>query len=373
MAAYMLLLLFGARWGITSATPVEFMKKGDYQNPRMAEVKGLLYLGCGLDSWANEHYITDDSTKDVSCCYLVAKELGLSRKVWGRFVDEVTREDRHGSGDVKKHLAQYIKDRYDLGDTFEDIYPWVEFAMIALTQKDWNPSMFSMSIHACYDAIALQHGEVAADKWIARANQVEGAMKGEYVKAMQDLRARPEDFVEIETYKGTFRAFIPSEVQTNPRTTQAARSLGADIVLMRGALDFDQVGVVIQTKQTSGLCLLEVSETLRQHELITRSQLDAEKFGQCKGEGTLSVCPFWHGHQAGNGKVMCTTVMSGAKTRPLAEKTMMDWDYIVDLFIETIKREPQGNIVAGPDASLLLPGAVTIGQVFEQEQTADAG
>lgn len=370
MAAYMLLLLFGAKWGITSATSLEFMKKGDYQNPVMHKIKGLLYLGCGLGSWANEHYST--LIKDISCCYLVARELGLDRKVWGQFVDEVTREDRHGSGDTKNHLAQYIKDRYDLGDTFEQIYPWVEYAMIALTQENWNPSTFSMSIHACYDAIAFQHGTGSADRWIAKANQVERAMKSEYIKAMQTLRDHPENFVEVETYKGTFKAFIPNEVQTNPRITQAARSLGADIVLMQGALDFGQIGIVIQTKQTSGLCLLEVLETLRQHELLQREQLDGVKATQCNGEGTLGVCPYWHGHQAGNGKLMCTTVMSRAKSRPLAEITIMDWNYIVDLFIGTITREPQGKIVAGFDVTPLLPGEVIIGHVFEKQKTANA-
>jgi hypothetical protein len=365
MAAYMLLLLFGAKWGITPATRLEFMKKGDYQNPLMHEVKGLLYLGCGLGSWANEHYTT--SIKDVSCCYLVAKELGLDRKVWGQFVDEVTREDRHGAGDVKNHLAQYIKDRYDLGDTFEQIYPWVEYAMIALTQSNWKPSNFSMSIHACYDAIALQHGEENADKWIAKANTVERTMKGEYIRAVKDLQEHPEYFVELETYKGTFKACIPSEVQTNPRITQAARSLGADLVLVRGKLDFNQIGIVIQTKQTSGLCLLEVLKTLRHHELMNRNELDEKKICECTGEGTLGICPYWHGHQAGTGKVMCTSIMSGAKTRPLADKTILDFDYICDLFKETIKQHPQGTVVAGFDTSSLIPGSIKIERVFQTQ------
>jgi hypothetical protein len=369
IGAIFLLQRYGESIGITPDTPIEFMKKGDFENPPMGETD-VLYLGCGIGSWANEHYMED---RDLSACRLVARHLDVPR-YYKPLVLEITREDRHGSDGIKNHLAQFIKDRYDLGGNFYQIYPWCKCALAALSHPKWNPEIFSMDIQSCADAISARWGDESGKMWYQKASEIQHAMHVEYCKAMAHLKSCPDDFIDIPTYKGVVKAFVSDQIESNSRITQAARSLGAQIVLLRGQLDFDQIGVVIQTKQTSGICLLKVLETLRQHELAHREVLDASNIGQCNGEGTNRVCPYWHGHQAGKGRVTCASIYSGAKTRPKAEKTVMDWGYIKDLVLATLQHAPEGEIIAGFDQNKFLAGDSDLSHVFNQnKQAVDVG
>lgn len=387
IGAIFLLQRHAAEWGITNSTPIEFMTRGDYENPRMEETSGALFLGCGRPSpmnWANEHYQDD---KNTSCCKLVAKELGLDKQIYGPLVLEITREDRYGAC-IKQHLAQFIKDRFELGETFEDIYPWVKLALAALSDRGWQPAKFSMDLPSCHKAITAKWGKDTADRWVQVALVVEETMRKKYKEACAFLKKNQEDFTYVDTYRGRVRAYIPSEVQTNPRITQAARSVGADIVLMQGALDFGEVGILIQTSQKAELCLTKVLEELRKHELLYRGQLDEGLVEKCKGEGTTKVCPFWHGFQNGEGEVRCTQIFSGAKSRPRNEKSILKIGYVVDLTLATLKEIPDGVIIKsvkrkGGNPNLkgvvdfsvnkFLTGGSDLSRVFEeQKQVADA-
>lgn len=366
IGAIFLLQRHGESIGITSDTPIEFMKRGDFENPPMNQTDGVLYVGCGIGSWANEHYMDD---RDMSACRLVARQLNVPR-YYKPIVFEITREDRHGAGGVKNHLAQFIKDRYDLGETFEDIYPWCKCALAALSHPQWNPKNFSMDTQSCADAISTRWGEESGQAWLKKAIAIDNAIHAQYCKSMAYLqKKRADDFVKIPTYKGVVQAFISDYVETNPRIAQAARSLGAQIVIMRGQLDFDQVGVVIQASGM-GICLLKVLETLRLHELFIRGQLNADKATKCNGEGTLQVCPYWHGHQAGKGRVTCTSIYSGAKSRPLAQKTVIDWQEIKGIVLDTLQHAPEGEIVAGFNQDKFLTGGSDLDRVFNQNKQA---
>lgn len=336
---------YAAEWGITNDTPIDFMTRGDFENPYMEDAQGVLYLGCGRPSrmnWANEHYLEDRNT---SCCKLVAEELRLNKEIHGPLVLEITREDRYGAGNVKQHLAQLIKDRFEIGESFEDIYPWVKLALVALSDLRWRPFLFSMGIESCREAIAAKFSKDTADRWVQVGLEASEVLRKKYKEACTFLKKNQEDFSYIQTYRGRIRAYMPSEVQTNPRITQAARSLGADLILMRGNLDFGEVGTIIQTNQRAGLCLTKVLEELRKHELLNRGRLDESLRDKCKGEGTIETCPFWHGFQNGEGEVQCTQIFSGAKSRPRAEKTILPPDYYKGLTLETLQEIPDGIIV----------------------------
>ena len=348
LAGIFLLKRHGAEMGITTTTPVEFMMNGDFENPHASDVPHILYLGCGLGLDFNEHYSED---KDTSACQLVAKNLQLSRDQYGSFVKEVTREDRHGSEGVKNHIAQTIKDLYDMGWEAIRIYRWAKTAFVALTSDKWQPREFSMDVDSCNLAIEHKFGREAAQEWYSVFKDTQKFMRKEYNKAMAYLKQNPSDFVEIETYSGSMKAYIPMIPQTNPRIAQAARSQGAMLVLMQGVLktdnDTQSLGVVIQQKHTAHLSFAKIVEELRTHELIFCSKFRKEQLGELKGEGTIAECPIWHGHQAATGKAVCFAIYNRSKTRPLGPKTCLEWQYIVDLFISTIKVAPEGETFVG--------------------------
>ncbi len=356
-------------FGITPETPVELMANGDFENPPMEDVPGTLYLGCGRGKtcWANEHFLKND--KDSSCFKLVAERLGIAS--WP-IVHEVTREDRHGADGVKNHIAQVIKNLYDMGWSAPQVYKWFKTAFIALTSKH-APKPFSLNCEAIAMSIEAKFNEQSARDWYAVVERSSNWDRAEYSKAMAIIsKAMKEDielpdsekqFVMVETYLGkTVKAYIPSTVQTNARISSAARSLGCEIVLMQGLLDFDQVGIMLQQHHKTGLCFSYVLEELRKYELMHRGLLSEDKLGECFGEGTLEVCPSWHGHQGATGQRSCFAVYHRSHSRPLAySPTAMPFDTIKDIFIDAIKVSPKGEAVA--DVNSFLNGGRLLQEV----------
>lgn len=347
LAGIFLLKRHGYEIGITRDTPVDFMMNGDFENPPAPEVPHLLYLGCGLESDFNEHYSGD---KNTSSCRLVAKFFELSYEVYGNFVDEVTREDRYGSGGVKNHLAQTIKDLYDTGWSALEIYRWASHAFKALTSDKWKPKEFSMDIESCARAIEHLAGRDFRLEWEDVFKTTKKLMRSEYIKAMAYLTHNPQYFKVIDTYLGPMTAYIECTPQINPRIAAAARSKGAQIVLMLCTLnvgDGTSCGVVIQQHHTAGLSFLNVVEELRKHELLYNSRLNGENHDQLKGEGTIAECPVWHGHQAAVGISKCLAIYNRSRTRPLGPATCLTMSYIIDLFLATITVTPKGETVVG--------------------------
>lgn len=346
-------------FGITSETPIRLMSNGDFENPPMEDVPGTLYLGCGRGRtcWANEHFLED--YKDSSCCKLVAGRLGIAS--WP-IVSAVTKEDRHGADGVKNHLAQVIKNLYDMGWSAAQVYKWFHTAFIALTSK-YAPRPFNLNCEAIALSIEAKFNEQSARDWYAVVEQSCAWDKAEYIKAMAiiskamkkdiELSDSEKQFVMVETYLGkTVMAYIPSTVQTNARISQAARSQGCEIVLMQGQLDFDRVGILLQQQHETGLCFSHVLEELRKHELMHRGKLSEYKINACSGEGTLEACPIWHGHEGSTGQKKCFAFYNRAKSRPNSEATVLPFEYIVDLFLETIKVRPEGELIVGMDIFL---------------------
>lgn len=361
IAAIFLLKRHAAEWGINNETLVEFMANGDFENPPMSELKGVLYVGCGLGSWANEHYCDEI---DKSACYLVARELRLDRQRYLSLVEEVTREDRYGAGGIKSHLAQAIKDLYDMGWNFSRVYAWVKTALVALT--DWNarPEKFSLNTETCARSIEKAFGKESACRWFTVVEESRQWSKKKLNHAQGYLRDKAGFFVPVETYRGTLTAFIPDEIQKNPRVNAAARSRGADIVLMRSRLDFGETGIVLQQKSGANLSFSLVLEELRKHELIARGEANWRKIMHCSSDGTVEACPVWHGHQAATGQNNCFAIYNRSKSRPCGPQTALHWEYIVDLVTTTLKTAPQGEVVAGMDK--FLAGGSDLNRVFEQ-------
>lgn len=322
------------------------MANGDFENPPMSEVPGLLYVGCGIGSWANEHY---GSEPDKSACFLVARELQVDHRRYRKLVELVTQEDRYGSGGIKNHIAQSIKDLYDMGWSFERVHKWMNHLLVALS--NWNPASdgeLSLDTDTCIRAIEKKFGKQFAKTWASVLSDIQKWNKGEFIRACAYLRKNPSFFKEVETYKGKMKAFIPDEVQTNIKIGQAARSMGAEIVLMQSALDFNQIGIVLQQKQSAGLSFSLVLEQTRQQELIQRGTMNEKKLKQCAGEGTLEVCPIWHGHQAATGQNECFAIYNRSKSRPCIPQTSMPWEYIVDIVTLTLGRDPHPLQVKEP-------------------------
>jgi hypothetical protein len=334
---------YGADWEIIKDTPVNFMANGDFENPPMFEVPGILYNGCGLSSWANEHYSIEYA--DKSACYLIARELGVNRNKYFDLVTEVTREDRYGSGNIKNHIGQAIKDLYDIGWSYDQVYDWVKTALIALTHQDSRPNTFSMDTETCARAIEKRFGSRSARQWYSIVEKINSWQKGEFIKACAYIDKNPQLFQEVETYKGTMKVFMPEEVQLNQRVGSAARSRGAEIVLMRGGLDFNQVGIVLQQKHTANLSFSRVLKELRQHELIMRGERNGKLINACVGEGTLKVCPIWHGHQSAEGQNTCFAIYNKSKTRPCGPATCLDWDHARGIMLATLQETPIGELV----------------------------
>lgn len=364
ITAIFLLQRHGAEIGIDRDTPVKFMTNGDFENPPMDKTDGELYVGCGLGSWANEHFMTEI---DLSACHLVARHLRLSRKRYGAFVDLVTEEDRKGAGGVKSHIAQAIKDLYDMGWMHQRVYNWVKTAIIALTDWDSRPGKLELDTVTCAQAIDKKFGTKSSQRWFKVVEQILKWQKGEFIKARAYIDKNPNLFLELETHRGKLKCFVPDEVQFNARITAAARSRGAQVLLLQGALDFDQIGIMLQQKHTAGISFSGVLEELRKHELSFRGEANVSKAAQCAGEGTLAVCPVWHGHQASTGQSETFAVYNRSKSRPRGPKTVLPWDYIQDLVSETLKVSPQGKIVKGMTNTFLV-GDSDLNRVFQQKK-----
>lgn len=361
IAGNFLLIRHGVERGFTKETPVTFMTNGDFENPHMSEVPGLLYNGCGLGSWANEHY-TD--YVDKSACYLIARELNVCRRRYFDFVTEVTREDRHGASGVKSHIALAIKDLYDMGWDYTQVYAWAKTAMIALVDWDSRPKKFAMDTETCARSIEKKFGEQSSKKWYSVVSKIRSWGKGEFIKACAYLDKNPQLFQEVETYQGRMKIFLPEEIQTNPRIGSAARSKNAEILLMQGTLDFGQVGIRLQQNYTARLSFSLVLEELRKHELLNKGQLDAKKMSMCAGEGTLEVCPIWHGHQSAQGQNTCFAIYNRSKSRPCGLGTSLDWEYLTGLILEILKQTPSGELVNG--VNKFLVGGSNLNHVFQK-------
>lgn len=362
IASIFLLKRHGAEWGIDEDTPVRFMANGDFENLPMPEVNEVLYVGCGIDSWANEHFCDEP---DRSACYLVARELQLCRRRYKWLVHLVTKEDRYGTDNVQNHIAQAIKDLYDMGWTFTRVYKWVKTALVALTSHGSYPDKFALDTETCARSIEKKFGKESAVSWFSVISGIKTWDKGEFAKSCAYLDKNPQLFTEVDTYKGKMKAFIPDDVQFSPRIGAAARAKGAQIVLMQGILDFDQVGIMLQQKHTAGLSFSKVLEELRKHELVQCGELNHEKSADCAGEGTKKVCPVWHGHQSAKGQYECFAIYNRSKTRPCGPKTAMSWDYLRDLVLDTIKVAPEGEIING--LNNVLAGGADLHRVFENK------
>lgn len=332
--ALMLLERYAQEWHISQESEVAYMLKLDHDEP---PISGVLDVGCGLNSWANEHYLAN--AHETSSCYLVARELRICRQKYGPLVEEITREDRHGSGSKAFHLARAIKDMYSLGETFERMRPWVRGALSALADYQWGSSQFSMSVEVCRAAVCAKFGLESAKRWYDRVEWAKSEMRKAFNQAMAKCSRQQEDFMIIPTYQGDLKIFAPSGVQSNPRILQAARASGASICIVRSQLDFGEVGTIIQADLSKELDLSVVVKTLRQHELMRIGTLDAGKVDRCGGHGSIDTCPQWYGHLGGDG-VRCIAIYSGSLSRPLARKTVLETGYIHDLFKSSIQENP---------------------------------
>lgn len=356
-----LLKRHAADWGITQDTVVGFMSNGDYQNPSMPE--GILYVGCGIGSWANEHYL---DINDSSACRLVARELRLDPFRYRDLVDAVTREDRHGVGTIKNHIAQSVKDLYDMGWSFHQVYKWVAHALVAMTTYR-SQIKFSLDTDTCANAIEKKFGKGSAEEWFSVVTKIRSWDKKEFIKACAYLDKNPHLFTEVETYKGKMKAFIPDDIQDNARIGPAARSKGAQVILMQGELDYKQTGIMLQQKHTAQLSFSVVLEELRKHELMHRGQANLEKVSACAGEGTIEVCPIWHGHQAAQGQFETFAIYNRSKSRPLGPATEMSFEYIKDLVLDALTVTPQGEIVKGTNQFLVGGANLGLHRAFEKK------
>lgn len=342
------------------------MANGDNENPRMSETDGSLYIGCGLGSWANEHYSKE---KDRSACYLVARELGLDPRRYKDLVSEVTREDRYGVGEVKDHISQVIKDLYDMGWDFFRVYAWVKTALVVLSDTK-SKTQFTMSTEACSHLIENKFGKDQANEWFSVATKAKLWGHGEFVKACAYINKNMHHlFHDVETYRGTLKICVLPEIQKNHRIGAAARSRGADLVLMRGQLDFNQVGITLQQKPGTQISFSKVLEELRKHELMHQGVLTEKKLLRCKGEGTVSVCPVWHGHQAATGQNTCFAIYNRSKSRPCGPGSVLDFEYIKDLILNTLEQVPEGEVVSG--LGKFLEGGSDLNRAFERNKKPD--
>ncbi len=327
---------------LASSNPeILFMTKGDNEYPPMSD-NGDCFFGCGRNSPFNEHLLINP-TEDTSCFKLVLEHMGILGVKGLRVLEQrITREDRYGAGKVCRHFSQIIKDMYDCGKTFEEVSAWSDRFFEAVFKSETHretpgkPVWYQMDLKSCRTTVEEIFGPEIAEQWYQ-----EGVVASEQIQKCfseaQRMFTSENRFEKIPTYLGEVTLYAPEEVQTNPRIAQAARAIGADIIVIRSKLSIgDNQSVLIQVSRKSGLSLSHVLAALRYMELSFRG-VDLGKRGveEFEIEGTITECPEWHGLQSAvNQETLCGTIMSRSKTRPGLRGTQLDF---VGIIIQTVK------------------------------------